>query len=96
MFLSAVYAFSYGQYHIAANVMITMTALHFLLIINHHIINNACSGVIMYNLKNITNLTVKWITRSHNKLQQNVELNNTPPDKAYNYQELRESLVGQN
>ena len=95
LYLSAVYAFSYGQYSIAVNVMITMAALQFLLIINHHIINNACSGVIMYNLKNITNLTVKWITRSHNKLQQNVELNNTPPDKAYNYQELREPLVGQ-
>ena len=95
LYLSAVYAFSYGQYSIAVNVMITMAALHFLLIINHHIINNACSGVIMYNLKNITNLTVKWFTRSHNKLQQNVELNNTPPDKAYNYQELREPLVGQ-
>ena len=94
-YLSTVYAFSYGQYSIAVNVMITMAAVHFFLIINHHIINNICSGMIVYKLKNvIRTATVKWFTRSHNKPQQNVELNNTPPDKAYNYQELREPLVG--
>ena len=93
-YLSTVYAFSYGQYSIAVNVMITMAAVHFLLIINHHIIDNTCSAMIMYKLKNVIHTTIKWITRSHNKPQQNVELNNTPPDKAYNYQELREPLVG--
>ena len=40
-------------------------------------------------------MTVKWINRSQNKSQHHIELNNTPPDKAYNYQELREPLVSQ-
>ena len=93
-YLLTVYAFAYGQYVAAVNVTITMATFHFLLIINHHIINNTCSGMIMYKLKNVIRTTVKWITRSHNKPQQNVELNNTPPDKAYNYQELQEPLVG--
>ena len=80
LYLSTVYAFSYGQYSIGVNVMITMVAVHFLLIINHHIINNTCSGMIMYKLKNAISKTVKWINRSHNKSQHCIELNNTPPD----------------
>ena len=48
----------------------------------------------MYKLRIITNSTAKWVTRSQNKPQHHIELNNTPPDKAYNYQELREPLVG--
>ena len=95
-YLSTVYAFSYGQYDVAVNVIITIAVLQFLLIVIHHIITNVCSGAtMMYKLKNMMNLTVKWITRSHSKPQQNAALNNTPPDKAYNYQELREPLVGQ-
>ena len=59
-------------------------------------IGNVCGGVIMYKLRTITDTILKWITRSQkNKTQQHIELNNTPPDKAYNYQELREPLVGQ-
>ena len=64
--------------------------MQFLLIIINHIISNACGGVIMYKLKNIIDMTV---TRSQNK--HTIELNNTPPDKTYNYQQLREPLVGQ-
>ena len=43
----------------------------------------------------ITEMTVKWINRSHNKPQHCIELNNTPPNIAHSYQELRELLVGQ-
>ena len=94
LYLLTGYAFSYGQYSIGVNVMITIAAVHFLLIINHHIINNTCSGIIIYKLKNVISKTVKWINRSHSKPQHCIELNNTPPEKAYNYQELREPLVG--
>ena len=67
-----------------------MAVLQFLLIIIHHIISNACGGVIMYKLRNINDMTV---TRSQNK--HTIELNNMPPDRTYNYQHLREPLVGQ-
>ena len=90
-----VYALSFGYYDIAINVTISMAVLQFLLIIIHHIISNVCGGVIMYKLRIIINSTVKWITRSQNKLKERIQLNNPPPDKAYNYQELREPLVGQ-
>ena len=87
------YALSHDHYDIAVSVMITMAALHFVIIIIHHIIKNICSGVIMHKLMIIANSKVKWITRSQNKPQQHIELNNTPPDKSYNYQELREPLI---
>ena len=85
---------SYGHYNIAVNIIITIAALQFLLIIIHHTISNICGGVILYKLKNITEMTVKWITRSQNTTLHHVELRNTPPEKAHNYQELIEPLVG--
>ena len=94
--LLTVYALSYGYYDIAIYVTISMAALQFLLIfIMHHIISNVCGGVIMYKLRIIINSIIKWITRSQNKPKDRIQLNNPPPDKAYNYQELREPLVGQ-
>ena len=88
------YALSHDYYDIAVSVMITMAALQFLLIIIHHIISNVCGGVIMHKLKIITDSIINWITRPQNK-PQHIQLNNIPPDKTYNYQELREPLVGQ-
>ena len=82
-YLSTMYTLSYGQYNIAIDIIITIAALQFLLIIIYHIISNICGGVVMYKLKNTT---VKWINRSGDR--------NTPPEKAYNYQELIEPLVG--
>ena len=93
--LLTLYALSYGYYSIAINVTISIAGLQFLLIIIHHIISNACGGVIMYKFRMFINSTVKWITRSQNKPKERIHLNNAPPDKAYNYQELREPLVGQ-
>ena len=92
--LLVIYALSHDQYDTAVNVMITMALLQFLLIIIHHINSNVCGGVIMYKLRITINSTVKWITRSWNKPKEHIHLNNAPPDKAYNYQELREPLVG--
>ena len=93
-YLSTMYTLSYGHYNIAINVIIIIAALQFLLIIIHHTISNICGGVILYKLKNITEMTVKRIARSQNTTLHHVELRNTPPDKAHNYQELIEPLVG--
>ena len=93
--LVVIYTFSHDHYDIAVNVMVTLAALQFLLIIIHHIIGNVCGGVIIKKLSIIIDSMVKWITRSQNKPQQHIELKNVPPDRTYNYQELREPLVGQ-
>ena len=93
--LLTLYALTYGYYSVAINVMITVAGLQFLLTIMHHVISNVCGGVIMYKLRIITNSIVKWIIRPQNKPKGCNQLHNTPPDKAYNYQKLRESLVGQ-
>ena len=94
--LLTIYTLSYEQYNITINVMITIVALQFLLIIIHHMISNICGGVTLYKLKNFIETTMKWINRSQNKPQHHIKLNNTPPDKAYNYQKLQEPLVNQN
>ena len=96
LYLLVLNALTHDQYNIIISVMITMAVLHFLLIIIHHIISNVCDGVIMYKLRIIINLTVKWITRLQSIPQKHIEFNSTPPDKTYNYQDLREPLVGQN
>ena len=93
--LLVIFTFSHGEYDVAVNVMVTLAVFHFLLIIIHHIISNVCGGVIIYRLRIIIDSTVKCITRSQNKPQQHIELNNTPPDLTHNYRELREPLVGQ-
>ena len=94
--LLTIYALSYGHYDIPINTMITMVALQFLVIILHHIITNICGELVMNKLKNVIEMTIKCITRSKHIKPQHIELKNTPPDKAYNYQELREPLVDQN
>ena len=93
--LLVIYTLSHGQYDVAVNIMMTLVALKFLLIIINHVISNICAGVIMYKLKNvIISVAVKWIAKPQNETQ-NIQLNNTPPDKTYNCQELREPLVEQ-
>ena len=93
--LLVMYTLSYGQYDVAINIMITLATLKFLLIIIHHVISSICGGVIMYKLKNvIISVTLKCIAKRQNK-SQNAELKNRPPEKTYNYQELREPLVEQ-
>ena len=93
--LLVMYTLSHGHYDVAVNIMIILAALKFLLIIIHHVISSICGGVIMYKLKSvIISVVVKWVAKPQNK-SQNIELNNTPPDKTYNYQELREPLVEQ-
>ena len=93
--LSTIYVLSFGHYKVPINIMITIAALQFSLIILHHSINNICGGVIMYKLKNFIEMTKKWVTRSQNIPEHHIELKNIPPDKIYNYQELRDSLIGQ-
>ena len=89
--LLVMYALSHDHYDTAVSVMIGMAALQFLLIIIHHIISNVCGGVIIHKLKIVTSLSVKWTINK----PQHIQLSNIPPERSYNYQELREPLVGQ-
>ena len=93
--LLAIFVLSFGHYKIPINIMITIAALQFSLIILHHSINNIRGGVIMHKLKILIEMTTKWVSRSQNNSEHQTELKNTPPDQTYNYQEFRESLIGQ-
>ena len=92
--LLILYTLSFGDHEVGVNIMITIGAVQLLIIIIYHIISNVCGGVIMYT--NIINTIIRWITRPHYLPQQSDhELNNTPPDKTYNYLEYQEPLVGE-
>ena len=93
--LLAIFVLSFGHYKIPINIMITIAALQFSLIIFHYSINNIRGGVIKHKLKILIEMTKKWVSRSQNNSEHQTELKNIPPDQTYNYQEFREPLIGQ-
>ena len=105
MNITILYAFLlYNQEAIntmAVNIMITMAAIHFTLIITYHIITYVCSAAIKHKIKLSYNTIFKWINRlqrrPHNdnqfELQDNVRCN---IPEAVNYHEFRESMLNQN
>ena len=91
--LLIIYTLSFGDHEVGVNIMITIGAVQLVIIIIYHIITNVCGEVTIYT--NIINAIIRWITRQNHPPQQiHDELNNTPPDKTYNYLEYREPLVG--
>jgi len=92
--LLIMYTLTFGDHEFGVKIMITVGAVQLVIIIIYHIITNVCGEVIMFT--NIINTIVKWITRSHHLPQQvSFKLNNTPPDKTFNYLEYREPLVAE-
>ena len=82
------------------NTMITMAAVHFIFIITYHIITYVYGGVIRNKIQLSINTLIGWITRFHNKSQdQQFQLHDdlriNIPEVAFNYHEYREPLVGQ-
>ena len=86
---------------IVINIMITMAAIHFTLIITYHIFTYVCSAVIKHKINSGYNTIFKWINRlqrrpqndNHFELQDNFRCN---IPEAVNYHEFRESLLNQN
>ena len=104
MNITILYAFLlYNQEAIntmAVNVMITMAAIHFTLIITYHIITYVCSAAIKHKIKSRFTAIFKWINTLRGKpqndnrfeLQDNVRC--TIPE-AVNYHEFRDPLLNQ-
>ena len=104
MNITILYAFLlYNQEAInamAVNVMITMAAIHFTLIITYHIITYVCSAVIKHKIKSSVNTIFKWINTlrgkpqndNHFELQDNVRCK---IPEAVNYHEFRDPLLNQ-
>ena len=84
----------------AVNIMITMAAIHFTLIITYHIITYVCSAVIKHKIKSSVNTITKWTNTlrgkpqndNHFKLQDNVRCS---IPEAVNYHEFRDPLLNQ-
>ena len=93
--LLAIFIFSHQHYDIVIKIMIIIAALQLSLIIIYHTFINLCGEEVICTIKNITDRTVQWITRSHVQNDpQPIELNNTPPDVTFHYTEFLEPLVG--
>ena len=81
----------------AVNIMVTLSAIHFIFIIICHIITYSYSGMIWIKMNNFTNNVTTWISKV-NKRSSNVNLqshNIEIPEVTYNYREYREPLIGQ-
>ena len=79
----------------AINIMITMAAIHFSLIIMYHIITYMCGGVISERLQSGINVCIRAIKCKQKSETEHFNLlNHNIPDVTYNYQEYREPVIG--
>ena len=85
------------------NIMITIAAFQFIFIVTYHIITYACAGVIRSKIQLSRNMLARWITRLHNKLQnQQFELQDNMrnnifvymPEATFDCHDYHEPLVG--
>ena len=83
--LLILYTLSFGDYEVGVNIMITISAVHLVIIIIYHIITNVCGGVIMP--PNIISTIIGWITRQRH-LQQQVD------HELNNYLQYKELFIG--
>ena len=77
---------------IVVNIMISITAIYFMLIIAHHIIIYACSQVIRNKIKSSSDAIIKWMYKLQGKSQaaDQFELLHCNVPEAVNYHEFRE------
>ena len=81
------------------NVMITISAVHFMIIFTYHVITYGCGGMFRNKIHLCVNSLAQCISRLQKKLQhqhfqlQDVTRDNIP-EVAFNYRELREPIVG--
>jgi len=72
--------------------MITMAAIHFILIITYHVIAFMWGGMISERLQSVCVRAIKLKQKSDTEL---INLQNyNIPDVTYNYQEYREPVLG--
>ena len=80
-------------------IMVTITAVQFMIIVAYHVITYLYPAVISYNLRLSINTLTRWINRSHKRSHQQFQLQDSTRDNipkvAFNYHEFREPLVGQ-
>ena len=94
---------NYGKDNVritAVNVMITIAAIHFMLIITYHIITYVYGGVIRNKIQSIISTITKWITSLINTQSQPTVPQNFPlvniPNVANQYCEYQEPLLALN
>ena len=78
------------------NIMVTVAAVQFIIIIIYHIITYSYSGVIRIKINHFTNTVTTWIRKLNKPSNVDLQLHNIEiPEVTYNYREFREPLIGQ-
>ena len=96
--LQILYSLTLSAYHGATtvNIMITLAAFQFIIIIIYHIITYSFSGVIGIKIDHFTNTVTSWISKPNRSSNINIQVHNIEiPEVTYNYREYREPLIGQ-
>ena len=88
-----------GANQTVINVIITLSAVHFMIIFTYHMITYGCFGMFRNKINLCIRSLTQYVSRSQNKLQcQRFQLPDITRDKipevAINYCELREPIVG--
>ena len=82
----------------SVNVMVSIAAVHFTLIIIYHMITYLHGGVIRNKIQLSIDTFTRWVTRFIKSQPQQFQLQNDVhdniPEVTYNYYEYREPLVG--
>ena len=92
--LQILYGLTLSAYHstTTVNVMITLAAAQFIIIIIYHTITYSFSGVIRIK---IDHFITSWINKSNRPSNSNSQVHNIEiPEITYNYREYREPLIG--
>ena len=79
----------------ATNIFITLSGVHFAIILIYHIMTYLCGEVMKSRVQLFMNVMIEWIYKRHK--DEELELQIYPsniPDVTYNYREYREPLVG--
>ena len=77
-----------------ANMVISMAAVHFTLVLMYHTITYMCSVAIRNKIQQGVNTVIGWMTNRNKTDFQRFELANVP-EVTFNYREYREPLVAQ-
>ena len=84
------------QRAITVNIMISLAAVQFIIVIIYHIITYSFSGAVRIKIDHFSNTITSWISESNRPSNDNFQVPHIEiPEVTYNYHEYREPLIGQ-
>ena len=79
----------------AINIIITLSGVHFAIILIYHIMTYLCGGVMKSRVQIFMIVMMEWINKRYEDEELELQIySSNIPDVTYNYREYRELLVG--